>query len=139
METFRALIIDPEPCTIEEIQTPGTLHDFKRLVGRDELDSFRLAEHGDSFDYCWIYDKGLVDGAPIYAFKFNLRPDPVAGRCLIIGVDKESRDNCDAAMAVDFLQQFAVIWLGLIKPEVTWVAEEHGARAVVTYSRCARP
>jgi hypothetical protein len=136
-KTFRALIIDPERCTIREIQTPCALDDCKRLVGGDGLDSFRIFEHAESCDHALIYGRGLADGAPIHAFKFGIRRDPVAGRCLIIGADKQLRDHRDAAMSLFFLREI-VTWLGLIKPEVTWVAEEHGDRAVVTYSRCRR-
>jgi len=132
---LRAVLINPEMRTITEAQTRGRLDDIHALVqDKDGLDSFRLAEYETSWDYGWADDMGLANGAPIHAFKFDIRPDPIAGRCLIIGLDEQSRDECDALVSVDFLRKH-ITWLGLIKPEVTWVEEANGARAVVTYER----
>src|SRR5258707_2072072 len=118
-KTFRAILIDPERSTIEETRTRCRLEDMRALVrDKDGLDSFRLAEHETSWDYGWVDDKGLANGAPVHAFKFDNRPDPLAGRCLIIGVDMKSRDNCDATITMTFLRA-RIQWLGLIKPDVT--------------------
>ena len=132
---MRAILIDPEAQTMVEIETEGKLADIHALVAdKDGLDQFRIADHGLSWDYGWVDDKGLVEGEPIFAFKLAINPSPIAGRCLVIGVDRESRDNCDARFPLDDLRR-EITWLGLIKPEVTWVEQPGGVRAVVTYER----
>ena len=134
---MRAILIDPEARTIVEVETEGRLADIHALVAdKHGLDSGRLAEHEDSWDYGWVDDKGLAAEECIHAFKWSIRP--TAGRCLVIGVDKETRDSCDARMPLDFAREH-VTWLGLIKPEVTWVVEGNTVRAVVTYQRAGAP
>lgn len=135
--TFRAIVIDPERHSIEETQLPANGGALRALIPRDEdegLDHFLLAEFDHSWDDAWVRDCGLVNGKPIHAVKFLGRHDPVAGRIVILGVDKESRETCDACFALTTLHG-VIDWLGLIKPETTWVQEESGARCVVTYER----
>jgi hypothetical protein len=129
----RVVLIDPEARSIKQLTIDKPLHIVgEELLKTDKFDlSTRIAEFEESWDYLMVDDTGLSRAEPIHAFKFAIRKDPIAGPCLIYGVDKESRDTVDAKMEVDFLRNGAVEWLGLIKPEVTWV----GTRAVVTYSR----
>ncbi|MCA1452814.1 hypothetical protein I6F35_06215 [Bradyrhizobium sp. BRP22] len=132
--SLRAIVIDPEQRTVKAVETAATTADIRRLVGASGLSSFRIADHGTSFDYGWVNDVGLMDGKPIYGFKFDIAKDPIAGRCVFIGVDKETRENTDAATPIGFLLEH-IIWLGLIVPEVFWEETEQGMRAIVTYER----
>ena len=131
---FRVVVIDPSAQTVEEAQWDGSLNDLHTLVGAPVLDNFRLADHEGSWDYGWCDDGGLSRGQPIHAFLFSIRKDPIAGRCLIIGVNKDTRDNCDAKFPLRVLRE-SIRWLGLIRPEVTWDKTETGSRAIVTYAR----
>jgi hypothetical protein len=137
VDSFRAVIIDPERRTIEEVRLPPTLAAIRALIPHAEdegLDHFLLAEFDHSWDEGWVRDSGLCAGTPVHAFRLGGWHDPCAGRVVIVGVDCDSRHTCDARISLAFLQA-QVTWLGLIQPEVTWVEEEHGVRAVVTYSR----
>lgn len=134
MKTYRAILIDPAKCRIETIVSAGTHEAIRELIGAEALDHFRIADHGSSWDYGWVDDDGLLRGQPVHAFKFAIQPDPIAGRCVLIGVDKEGGDSTDAKFQIDFLRA-NIEWLGLILPEVTWDKTEQGSRAIVTYSR----
>jgi hypothetical protein len=134
-KTFRVIVIDPDARSITEQHSPGTLADIHALVqDKNGLDSFRIADHPMSWDYGWVDDRALMRGEPVHAFLFDIMHDPIAGRCLLLGVDKETRGNADANFPLPVLRK-TITFLGLIKPEVTWVAEATGARAVVTYER----
>jgi hypothetical protein len=135
--THRAIVIDPERRTITEVQLPDTLAAIRALIPRadDEgLDRFMLADHGESWDEGWVRDCGLANGEPVHAIKFLGWHDPHAGIVVIVGVDKETRQTCDARFPLTTLLG-VVDWLGLIKADVTWVEEEDGSRAVITYER----
>jgi len=132
---FRAVLIDPEMQSVKDVETNGSHEDTCALVCACGLDNFRIADHPKSFDYGWVDDTGLTGGKPVYAFKFNVRPDnPIAGRCLFIGADKETGATTDAKFPLDILRE-SIVWLGLIVPEVFWEETEHGSRAIVTYAR----
>ena len=132
---YRAIVIDPEKKFIDVIVTDGSLSHMKAMIGAASLDSFRVADFEDeSWDYGWVNDTGLADGKPIHAFLFSSRKDPVAGRCLLLGVDKETRDTTDAKFPLDVLRA-NITWLGLILPEVTWDENDGVIHAIVTYAR----
>lgn len=131
---LRGVIIDPERRSVEVVETDGSPEQTQALVRASALDHFRLADHGESWDYGWVDDDGLTRGQPVHAFKIDIRDDPIAGRCLLIGVKKETGDTTDAHMPVDFLREH-IDWLGEIVPEVTWDETESGSRAIVTYAR----
>jgi hypothetical protein len=138
-DTFRAVVIDPEQRTIEEVRVPAknTMAAVRAMIPLDAdegLDHFMLADHPDSWDQGWVRDCGLANGEPIHAIKLQGWHNPLAGRIVLLGVDKSTRDTCDAATPTAFLEQ-VIDWLGLIKPETTWVKEENGTRAVVTYEQ----
>lgn len=132
----RVVLIDPEARSIKQLTIVRPLHIVgEELLKTDKFDlSTRIADHGTSWDYLMVDDTGLSRGEPIHAFKFSVMKDPIAGPCLIYGVDKESRDTVDAKF--DIRKLGAVVeWLGLIKPEVTWIKEGINTSAVVTYAR----
>lgn len=135
---FRAVLIDPTQQTIATVDIDGSLASIKRQVGTDLVDHFRLAsfEDGpeeDSFDDGWVDDTGLSRGEPIAAFLLGWRPDPVGGRCLLVGATLEG-ETCDARFPLDELRSH-VTWLGRIRPEVTWDRNGRVERAIVTYAR----
>jgi hypothetical protein len=134
MRTFRAVLIDPERCTVEVHSISGTHEATAELLRCGSLDHFRIADHKDSWDYGWVDDRGLARGLPIAAFKFAGNRDPVAGRCLVIGVNKKTGETVDAEFPLDVLRD-VVEWLGTIRPEVTWDKHDNIERAIITYSR----
>ena len=135
MKSFRAIVIDPEKQTIEMVETTGSHTETLALVGASGLDHFRIAEHPTSFDYGWVDDTGLTGGKPVHAFLFDIRSkEPIAGRCVFIGVDNETGKTIDARTPVEFLREH-IEWLGPILPEVFWEHTDTGARAIVTYAR----
>lgn len=131
---YRAIVVDPATRTIEEVQSTGSHSETLELVGAKGLDHFRLADHDGSWDYGWVDEWGLTVERPVPAFLFSIRPDPIVGRCVIFGVQKEGGANCDAKFPLAVLRQ-EITWLGLIVPKVDWVAMEKGARAVVSFKR----
>lgn len=140
MRKLRALLIDPERCLVEvhDIEAGSVASRSYELLQCSGMDHFRLADHGTSWDYGWVDEHGLTHGEPIAAFLFSQRSEPVAGRCLIIGVDKNTGENTDARFPVNVLRE-SVEWLGLILPEVTWDHHDNVTRAIVTYSRVKQP
>ena len=128
----RAVLIDPELRSIVVLQIDVTLDAIHEQIGPN-LDSFALAEFDYSFDHAWVDDMGLTNG-PVYAFLLSNRHDPIAGRCLIVGVDRETRDRANALIPIGFLRA-NIEWLGKIKPEVTWDQNGPVTRSIVTYSK----
>lgn len=133
-KTFRAVLIDPVLQSVAVTEIDGSLASIAAAVGTDNLDHFRIADFENSWDYGWVDDTGLLRQQPIHAFLLAIRRDPLAGRCLLVGVDKGSKDNCDAKFDVQILRA-EITWLGLIKPEVTSDKTEAGGRTIVTYER----
>ncbi len=134
--TFRALLIDPVEHSITTVDIDGSAKGIEALIGCELLDQFRLSDHDATWCYGFVDDAGLSRGEPVHAFLFDIRSDPIAGRCVIAGLDKISGDicDCDAEMTATFLRDH-IEWLGLIKPEVTWDRTPTGDRAIVTYAR----
>lgn len=131
---YRTIVIDPAARSIEEVQSAGTSSDIRLLVRASALDHFRLADHGDSWDYGWCDMVGLAREQAVYAFLFSLRADPVAGRCVLQGVNKDGGATCDTKFPLGVLRQ-EVTWLGLIQPKVTWIETEDGFSSVVSFQR----
>jgi hypothetical protein len=91
-----------------------------------------LADFPNTWDYGLVDDGGLRRGEPIAAFEFIGGQNPIAGKCLIFGVQKDGGDTCDAAFNLSTLIS-VVRWLGVIVPKVDWVREGNVDRAVVTW------
>lgn len=133
--TYRAILIEPEACRITELRSTATNAALHELIGAKTLDHFRLAAFDDSghVDMGWVDDDGLTRGQPVHAFLLPTAKDPIAGRCLIIGADRNG-GTCGCRMPIALLRQ-DISWLGLILPEVVWDHTATGSRAIVTYSR----
>lgn len=131
--TYRAILIDPEKRSIEEVQTDLAIPTMQKLIGADTLDDFGLADHGDSKDMGWVDDGGLQRGEPIHAFLLDISEYPIAGRCLVIGADQRG-EECDAKIGIDFLKEH-IEWLGRIVPKVKWINTDHGQSASVSYEK----
>lgn len=140
-KVFRAILIDPERRNVTVVETTGSHTETCHLVQAKGLDHFRIANHDKSWDYGWVDEQGLGRGHPIHAFKFSNGPDPKAGRCLIVGCDRETGDTVDVGMSRVFIRDH-IEWLGLILPEVTWDETEVDgnkySRANITYSRVVK-
>jgi hypothetical protein len=132
---MKAILIDPKACTVTLAETDGKPASIAALIagdGKITLDSGRVAEHGDTWDYAWVTDNALTRG-PIHAFRFDNRDHPWGGRAVIVGIDKEKRELCDVGMSLAFVSQH-VEWIGLIDPVVTWKETEYGTMATVSYT-----
>ena len=129
--SMQAILIDPEARTITMIELPTDkmLDAMKRIIG-DDMDHQTIS---DEHDTLWISENGLRGGEPIHAFKLLIQHDPYAGKAIIIGADDEGRTR--APVIPIKLLMHSIEWLGVIVPEVKWINDEHGAHAVVTYSR----
>ena len=132
---YRAILIDPKARIVKPVEYDGALETTRELVAAECVDSFRLADHKETWDYGWCDNVGLALGKPIEAFLLSNRKDPIAGLCLIVGVQKETGDTCDAKFPLDILRR-EITWLGTILPEVTWDEPKNGPhRTIITYSR----
>ncbi len=133
MSTVQAILIDPEPQTVEFIELPrdmnAMLDAMREIVGGD-MDNSALSEMKDTI---WTYEFGLVESKPIHAFRLPIRRDPYAGKAIIIGESRTGKVQ-RPYLLIDVIRR-DVEWLGEIIPETQWVDEEGGSRAVVTYSR----
>lgn len=135
MAEYRMILIDPETETITEHQLSDAYQGMVALIGEpDTIDTFRIADHGGTFDYGYVDDKGLSRGEPIHAFQFIGRDDPVAGKCLIYGCEKHTGETCDAQFPLSTLTGL-VRWLGKIVPEVTWTKNGLVDQATVSWRK----
>lgn len=135
-KTYRMLLIDPEQQAVTEHQVdPKDWTVMGAMIGSPAMsDTFRLADHGDTFDYGMVDDGGLVRGEPIHAFGFlGFSADPIAGKCLVYGADKLTGATCSAKFPVQTLCG-VIRWLGLIVPKIEWIKEGNVDRAKVTWS-----
>lgn len=134
IKSYRAILIDPRNHRIEVVESDGSHQSLCELIGTRGLDHFRIAEDETRWDYGWVDDTGLHQ-KQVHAFKFENRRNPVAGRCVLIGVNKETGDTTDALFPISILRE-SVEWLGMIRPEVTWDEPTPGhQRAIITYAR----
>lgn len=133
-KTHRVILIDPELRLVTELQDEATLDNIHGLTGAETLGHFGLAtfENGHK-DFGWVDDGGLSRGLPIHAFLLPRAKDPIAGKCVIVGANRQG-EVADCGIPIEILRQ-DVTWLGQILPEVTWDHTAHGSRAIVTYSR----
>lgn len=121
-KSYSAILIDPAKQTVERITVADPLvTNIRGLIGCSSMDSFRIADHPESFDQGWVNDTGLSAGAPVHAFRFDNRRDPLAGNCVIIGCDRAG-EATDALMTTAFVSQH-VEWLGLILPKVRVITD----------------
>ena len=129
---MRAYLIDPErqTVTLTSISDRTFHHEARTLIGADDLD---YAPIGYKFDTIWVWGRGLISGNPIHAFKLPTSHDPFAGRAIVIGANQIGKTT-PPNIPLECLRS-AIVWLGIIVPEVTPVNEENGVRMVVTYSR----
>jgi hypothetical protein len=100
-KTYRVILIDPEARSIKELQNDASMDTIHELVGAELLDHFVIARHGDDggFDHGWVDDNGLARGKPVHAFRLPRKDAPVAGRCVIVGADRDGED-CSAKMSM---------------------------------------
>jgi hypothetical protein len=131
---YRVVLIDPDMRSLKVLRCGGTPSELRQLVGANDLDHMRVAEHSATCDYGWVDGQALLRQKPVNAFKFHGWKDPIAGKCALIGADKRTGETVDAVMDYILLCGF-VLWLGRILPEVTWDKTPAGVQAIVTYSR----
>jgi hypothetical protein len=134
---MNAYLIDPRTQRIEIVDL-GLDDDemrerMRRMIGAEWLDYQTISTRRDSL---WVEEMPIRRGVPVWAFKLPLRHEPYGGRAIVIGAD-EIGASCAPAIPLDVLRR-DIDWLGLIVPEVTWVTEPDGARAVITYRRASR-
>lgn len=131
---YRVVLIDPDLRELKVLRWGGTPAELRELVGAVDLDHMRVADHYSSCDYGWRDAQGLLRQKPVNAFKFYGWKDPIAGKCALIGADRETGETMDAEM--DYIQlRGYVMWLGCILPEVTWDKTPTGVQTIITYSR----
>ena len=130
---MRAILIDPKLQLVTEIALPNDEREMntamRSVIGCDGMDHAMIDDLRDSL---WVDDGGLNRGEPVFAFRLAY-PTPFAGKGIIVGADEYGRTRAPL-IPIDFLRA-KITWVGLIVPEVSWVDEPGGVRAVVTYSR----
>lgn len=132
-KTYRMILIDPKTRTVTEHQVNTAYKVMAEMIGSPPaIDTFRIADFPDTWDYGYVDDSGLQRGEPIHAFQFIGRPDPVAGACLLYGCEKGTGETCDAKFDLHTLEQL-IQWLGVITPQVTWEKDGNVDRAKVTW------
>jgi hypothetical protein len=113
---MRAILIDPERRTIEEIAAElpegEGYKEIQRLIGCRDFTSGSRPLNGSlakGFDSLYVSDDVMEDGDDS-RFWFQVDADrdppssyPIAGRGLVVGVDREG-DSCDARITLDELR-----------------------------------
>jgi hypothetical protein len=130
--TINGYLIDPERQCVEvvDLDAEDPLARTRDLIGARGLDHSIISDMRDSI---WVDEHGLLNGKPIYAFKLPVQRDPYAGKAVIIGTDERGAPQAPH-IPLEIIREHAD-WLGLIVPDVVWIEEPTGTRAVVTYSR----
>lgn len=89
---MRAIVIDPEAQTIQQVNWSGKTEDLFRLVGAEDIDHTTLP-NGDEI---WVDDAGLTSGQHRFGFKHEDYYHPLAGKGVIVGADRWGRSASSA-------------------------------------------
>ena len=100
---MRAILINPNTRTVEEVDCSGTLADIYRLTGTDTLTMLGV----DRAHHMYLDDEGLMRAAPKF-FMFGSYPQPLAGCAVILSHDGEGGEAS------------ATVSLSAIRGAVTW-------------------
>ena len=95
---MRAILVNPKDHTITEVDYDGN---YKSIYDLIDCRIFTAAITLENQDTLYLDDEGLLHG-PTDFFKIEKYPDPLAGRCLIIGSNDEG-ESVDAKSDIDDL------------------------------------
>ncbi len=130
---MKAYLIDPQRCTVEEIELPHQPKErgaeMRRLIGCSGMDHCTIS---DERDQIWVDDLSLTQGR-CWGWKLQGMHEPLAGRGIMVSADDAGRPR-PPVVPIAWIKR-DVVWLGEIVPELTTVKEEFGSRTVVTYTR----
>lgn len=102
--TMMAILIDPYEETIEVVDYSGDWKDISTLIGCDIFSTVYVDNSTDTF---YIDDEGLFVENQKY-FKLTGNPQPLAGRCLVLGTTDDG-DSTDCVSSLEDIQDM-VSW-----------------------------
>ena len=105
---MKLIKIDPTYCTVELIETTGTLQELYRLIGCRTIDVCARQTNGDALT---VDDEALLDEPQPPAFSFN-GFGPIHGVGLLTGVDEEGETIAPSMTLTKATEH--VQWLGHI-------------------------
>ena len=82
---MRAILINPERETVEEVEYRGGIDHIYELI---DANCFSVATINEQNDGIFVDDEGLLT-PQFYAFDYEDYPQPLAGHGLILGCDYE--------------------------------------------------
>jgi hypothetical protein len=101
---MRALLINPQDCTITEVDYTG---DFHNIYTHIDADCFDIVRFGDAEDNCiYVDDNGLNNGAAERIGMFRVdgeNPAYLAGKGLILA--SKHGDSFATSMTIDALRE----------------------------------
>lgn len=83
---MRSILIDPFTRTVSEVEYSGKYEQIYELVDCDTYDCVRINKYGDAI---FVDDEGLIKEKEQKFFLHEDYPNPLAGKGLILGCDKE--------------------------------------------------
>jgi hypothetical protein len=117
---MKAYLIDPFTQQVTQVEYNGDYHQIYKLIDCDTFDVARINNQGDGI---FIDDEGLFKEEQMF-FKYSSYPNPLAGKGLILGTDKqgnsieprislqEAIDSVDFVMPVRINGAVAFVSLG---------------------------
>lgn len=104
---MRAYLIDPEHFTIEEVDYNGDFHEIYRMIGADCFDAATFNRNGDCV---FVDDEGLLK--PNYFFLIDGYPQLLAGKGLVLGVNREGESVSPTVTMEDLMQIVSFVYVG---------------------------
>lgn len=106
MAKILGFLIDPEAETITEVEfASGDLDQYYKLIDCDTFTHCTLYPNGDG---AFVDDEGLFKHSPAF-FQHANYPQPIAGRGLFVGIDREGETVGPSTSLEDLLRDTRVV------------------------------
>ena len=112
---MRAILIDPAKQTVTEVDYDG---DYQSIYKLTDCTTFAVPYALENEDALYVDDEGLLNG-PVNFFTIGGYPEPLAGKCLILGTDEDGKsvaaksdiDDLDIAFVIPIQFPDHMEWL----------------------------
>lgn len=95
---MRGILINPHEQSISNVETDGSLADIRRILGIEWFTTIQW----DQRNHLIVDDEGLLREAPGPFFQIAGYDQPLAGRGLILGLDREG-DHVDTTLGLFYM------------------------------------
>ena len=101
---MRAILIDPAKQTVTEVDYDG---DYQSIYKLTDCTTFAVPYVLENEDALYVDDEGLLNG-PVNFFTIWGYPEPLAGKCLILGTDEDGKSVAAKSMIEDLDVRFVI-------------------------------